>query len=231
MKKASMRDVLDADKTSLYRSAGHTVRCESMLHVHVQPKSQMTGRGLKRAAKYLKGCPDTGIMFEVQTAPGRLTVQSDSDWAGDKSTRKSVSAGNIRYGQHLFRSWSKDHTVMAMELHAACVAAQEALGTEIMARELGVRLDAMELQAGANAAIGTIGRQGWGKLRHLDLSNLWLQSVVRGKHVNLKKVQSESNMADLGTMTFEKDKNGRHMKNLGSVRFDWNPLRLSVKVV
>ena len=83
----------------------------------------------------------------------------------------------------------------------------------------------------ANAAIGTIGRQGWGKLRHLDLSNLWLQSVVRGKHVNLKKVQSESNMADLGTMTFEKDKNGRHMKNLGSVRFDWNPLRLSVKVV
>ena len=84
-------------------------------------------------------------MFEVQTAPGRLTVQSDSDWAGDKSTRKSVSAGNIRYGQHLFRSWSNDHTVEAMELHAACVAAQEALGTEIMARELGVRLDAMEL--------------------------------------------------------------------------------------
>ena len=46
-------------------------------------------------ARYVKGCADTGIMFEWQTAPRRLTVQSDSDWARDKSTRKSVSAGNV----------------------------------------------------------------------------------------------------------------------------------------
>ena len=92
---------------------------------------------------------------------------------GDKSARKGVSAGNIRYGQHLLRSWSKDQTVIAMssgeaELHAVCMAAQQATGTESMARELGVHLDAMELQVGANAAIGIIGWQGLGKLRHLD---------------------------------------------------------------
>ena len=50
--KATTHDVLDADKTSLYRStvaklelqgrgqAGHPVRCESVLQVHVEPKSQ-----------------------------------------------------------------------------------------------------------------------------------------------------------------------------------------------
>ena len=60
---------------------------------------------LQRVARYVKGCPDTGIVFDWRTAPG--IVQSDSDWAGDKSTRKSVSAGNTRCGQHLLRSWSK----------------------------------------------------------------------------------------------------------------------------
>ena len=63
-------------------------------------------------------------MFAWQGATGQLTLQSDSDWSGVKSTRKSVSDGNIRFGQHLLRSWSKDQTVTAMssgeaELYAA----------------------------------------------------------------------------------------------------------------
>ena len=111
-------------------------------------------------------------MFEWEAAPRRLSVQSDSDWAGDKSTRKSVSAGHIRYGQHLIRSWIKDQTDIAMssgepELYAACTAAQQAVGTENMARELGEHLDAMKLQVDVKAVIGMIGR-----LRHLDLSFL-----------------------------------------------------------
>ena len=181
-----------------------------------------------------------------RTAPSRLIVQSDGDWAGDKSTRKSVSAGNIRSSQHLLRSWSKDQTVIAMssgkaELYAACMAGsasrrhgtasgcqcghwnhwqagigkQHAMGTENMARELGVHLDAMELQVGANAAIGIIGSQGLGTLKHLGLSNLWLQSAVRGKQVNLKNVQSESNMASLGTKVLDKDEVDRHRKEFG----------------
>ena len=97
-------------------------------------------------------------MFEWQTAPRRLVVQSDSGWAGDKSTRKSVSAGNIRYGQYLLRSWSKDQTVIAMssgraELYAACMGAKHAMGTENMAREWGVHLDAMEPQVDAKCGL------------------------------------------------------------------------------
>ena len=106
------------------------------------------------------------------------------------------------------------------ELHATCLAAQQAMGTENTARELGVHLDAMELQVDANAAVGIIGRQGLGKLSQLDLSCLWLQSAVRGKQVNLEEAQSESNMADLGTKVLEKDEIDRHMQNLGYVRFD-----------
>ena len=83
------------------------------------------------------------------------------------------------------------------------MAAQQATGTENIARVLGVHLDAMELQVDANAANGVIG--------------------------NLKKVQSESNMADLGMKVLEKDKIDRHMKNLGRVRFDWYSPGLTVE--
>ena len=89
-----------------------------------------------------------------------------------------------------------------------------------MAREHGVDLDAMELQVDANAAIGIIGRQGLGKIRHLDLSYLWLQAAVRGKQVVLRKVQSGDNMADIGTKVLDRDTIQRNVENLGCVRFD-----------
>ena len=101
--KASMHEVLGADKTSLYRSAMSRLNCwavdrpDMQYAVTVCSKSMSSPRTndwqkLVRVARYVQGCPDTGIMFAWQTAPGRFIVQSDSDWAGDKSTRKSVSA-------------------------------------------------------------------------------------------------------------------------------------------
>ena len=142
-------------------------------------------------------------MFEWQTAPRRLVVQSECDWAGDKSTRMSVSAGNIRYGQHLLRSWSKDQTVIAMssgeaELIAACMATQHAMGRESIARELGVHLDAMELQVDANAAIGIIVRQGLGKLRHLDLSYLFLHRRIWDAYHSARRVQNSRSRREGG---------------------------------
>ena len=163
--------------------------------------------------------------FAWQKAPIKLTVQSDSDWAGERKTRKNVSSGNIRFGDHLLRSWCKDECVIALssgeaELYAACMAALQVMGIESMARDQGVDLDAMELQVDANAAIGIIGRQGLGKVRHVDMGYLWLQAAVRGKQVVLRKVQSGDNMADIGTKVLDWDTIQRYMENLGCVRFD-----------
>ena len=138
----------------------------------------------------------------------KLTVQSDSDWAGERKTRKSVSSGNIRFGHHLLRSWSKDQSVIALssgeaELYVTCMAAQQAMGIESMAREQGVDLEAIFLQMNANAAIGIIGRQGLGKVRHLHLSYFWLQDAVRSKQVVLRKVQSGDNMENLGCVRLD----------------------------
>ena len=89
-----------------------------------------------------------------------------------------------------------------------------------MAREQGVDLGAMELQVDAHAAIATIGRQGLVKVRHPDLSFLWLQAAVGGKQVVLRKVQAGDHMADVGTKVLDQNVIQRHMENLRCVRFD-----------
>ena len=59
-----------------------------------------------------------------------------------------------------------------------------------------------------------------GKVRHLDLSYLWLQAAVRGKHVVLRKFHSCDNMADVGSKVLDGDTILKHTENLGCVRFD-----------
>ena len=47
--------------------------------------------------------------------------------------------------------------------------------------------------------MGICGRQGLGKLRHIDTQCLWIQQRVRDKTIELRKVRGDSNPADLFT--------------------------------
>ena len=42
-------------------------------------------------------------------------------------------------------------------------------------------------------------RRGIGRVRHIDVRDLWLQDEVRGKKVEVAKVRGEDNTADIGT--------------------------------
>ena len=57
----------------------------------------------------------------------------------------------------------------------------------------------MHLHSDATAAIGIARRRGLGKLRHLDVEDLWVQEQVRAKKVHLHKVLGTSNPADIFT--------------------------------
>ena len=39
-----------------------------------------------------------------------VRAQTDSDWAGNRKTRKSVNGGALYFGGHLVRSWSKEQS-------------------------------------------------------------------------------------------------------------------------
>ena len=56
----------------------------------------------------------------------------------------------------------------------------------------------------ATAAIGIARRKGLGKIRHLDVTDLWIQDRIRSKAITLSKVLGTENMADVLTKYVER---------------------------
>ena len=57
----------------------------------------------------------------------------------------------------------------------------------------------LSLLTDSTAAKGIANRSGSGKLKHLDIKDLWLQDVARAKRLSITKEPSASNWSDLGT--------------------------------
>ena len=57
----------------------------------------------------------------------------------------------------------------------------------------------LRIHSDATAAIGIARRRGLGKLRHLDVEDLWVQEKVRNKDVEIVKVLGTDNPADIFT--------------------------------
>ena len=73
-----------------------------------------------------------------------------------------------------------------------------AMGLRSMYKDLGLSLK-LRVHSDATAAIGIARRRGLGKLRHLGCEDLWIQSKVRSKDVELLKVLGAENPADILT--------------------------------
>ena len=70
------------------------------------------------------------------------------------------------------------------------------LGCQSLVKDLGYKLP-VRVWTGSIATIGICGRQGLGKLRHIDTQCLWIQQRVRDGTIELLKVRGEDNPADL----------------------------------
>ena len=71
-----------------------------------------------------------------------------------------------------------------------------------MAKDIGMHMK-LRIHSDATAAIGIARRRGLGKLRHLDVEDLWVQHKVRSKQVELVKVDGKVNPADIFTKYVE----------------------------
>ena len=172
---------------------------------------------IKHLMRYLKGKRRAVQWFAWDDRGRSATLEgySDSDWAGCQRTRKSTTGGCIRWNGHLLKSWSKTQSVVATssgeaELYAATRCGGELLGLQSIARDLGVHVN-IELRVDANATIGTLHRRGIGRLRHVEVADLWMQDVVKNKRIILKKVLGKDNPADLMTKYLAEHEILKHM--------------------
>ena len=84
------------------------------------------------------------------------------------------------------------------EFYGVTKASGIALGMQSLMKDLGTILS-VRVWTDSSATMGICGRQGLGKLRHIDTRSLWIQRRLRNGDLELRKVRGEVNPADLFT--------------------------------
>ena len=104
-------------------------------------------------------------------------------------------------GGHLLRHWSRQQHAIALssgeaELYALNRGAQEGMGLVQMSADLGLKMG-LCLLTDATAAKGIVQRSGSGRLKHVEVQELWLQEVIANQRARIVNIPPEQNVADL----------------------------------
>ena len=161
---------------------------------------------LKRTCRYLVGTPRLVHIYKWGTGvedSDCFDLYVDTDFAGCKETRRSTSGGVVLLDGRLVKQWSKTQSTLALssgeaELHGIAAGIAQGMGMRSIARDLGFTIG-IRLHSDATAALGICRRRGLGKIRHLDVTDLWCQEQVRLGTVSLHKVLGSENPADVMT--------------------------------
>jgi len=218
----------DQDATSFRRSAARINymsqdRCDLSVASRLlsqgmsSPTESDEGR-LKRVIRYLRSHPRCISFMEWQIDPQVLSLLVDSDWAGDKVSRKSCSGGCIRYGKHLISHWSKLQGNIALssgeaELNAAVKGVSEVIGVQEMCKEFGYTLG-VSIGTDASVCKSILLRHGAGKIKHLTTKQLWVQGAIEAYGYEVCKLPREVNSADLMTHGCSNDDFRKHLSRL-----------------
>ena len=125
-------------------------------------------------------------------------------------------------GMHLLGHWCRTQQCIALssceaELNAICKAATEGLGVKNMSREMGMEED-LEIRTDASAAVGVVQRQGAGKVKHLDVKQLWVQEQENLKNLVMTKIPREINWSDLFTHHWSAAEGEKMLPAMGLIR-------------
>ena len=172
---------------------------------------------LRHLARYLLGVPRM-VYYFCMSDQANINVYADTDWAGCAETWRSTSGGCAVRGSHLPKHWSNTQKFVTLssgeaELAGVVKGASEGLGIQSVATDLGRRLD-LHLYTDSSAAEGICNRSGIGKVRHLAVTQLWVQERLRGKTFTLRRVRGEFNPADLLTKYLDAAKITQHITAL-----------------
>ena len=119
---------------------------------------------------------------------------------------------------HCIKHWSTTQTTVSLssaeaELHGIAKGASQGLGMRSIGRDLGIDFT-ISVFTDASAALGMVRRRGLGRVRHLDVTDLWVQEQVRNKEIDVPKVAGAENMADLLTKNLDRPLMTKHLSNM-----------------
>ena len=156
----------------------------------------------------------TGTVSTEDAAPlvGRLVLFVDADWAGDKQTRKSTSAYAIYFvgpsGTFILLDWAtRRQSAVSLSSGEAEVSAlqtglRELVNIAGVFRAAGLK-PAVSVLCDSNVAISVAATGISSKMRYSSqtqgLSAQWIKETLALLRTRANKVDSEANVADIGT--------------------------------
>jgi hypothetical protein len=162
-----------------------------------------------RVARYLVGRDSVVWKFKWREDPRFSYVMTDSDWGGNSRDRKSTSGGFWKLGNHCIKTWSATQGAYALgsaeaESYGMIEGVTRAKGLISLCKELGFGevYNVVYLGTDSSAAKSFVCRKGLGRMRHIDIRDLWLQEEVAEGRVVVSKVVGTENPADLMTKIF-----------------------------
>ena len=130
-------------------------------------------------------------------------------------------------GNHCIKTWSCTQGAIALssaeaEFYAMIEAVIRAKGVLNVMREIGcVIADQVQLFTDSSAAKSFVSRRGLGKMKHLEIRDLWLQREVGLGKVIVNKVAGPKNPADLMTKFLKRWEIELRLKLMG-IRVKWS---------
>ena len=178
---------------------------------------------LKKVVRYLLGRKAVVWRYEWQDEGDGLTTKSDSDWGGNHDDRRSTSGGVVMLGGHCIKTWSSTQGPVALssaeaEFYAMVDAVLKAKWMAVVAKELGFKAMEGKLVLGtdSSAAKSFVSRRGLGRMRHIEVRDLWLQKEVMKGLVKVVKIPGDDNPADLMTKYLDLKSIDAHIGTLGA---------------
>ena len=138
---------------------------------------------LKRCVRYIQGTKTAYLELQVETTEQIvLECWTDSDFAGDEESRKSVSCAILTMNGAYLYGHSRQQSVIATssaeaEYYALAGGAVQLLGAKALLEELGVPARAI-LHCDSSSGRAIARREGFGRTKHIDVKLLWLQDVL-----------------------------------------------------
>ena len=170
---------------------------------------------IKRIFRYLNGTRDLGLGFSrtsisrtIQPDHPVLAAHVDSDWGGDRESRRSTTGWILYMGDMPIAASSKLQPLVTLssteaEYVALCFAAQAVMAVRHKCHEAGLKKCAEGPTQISDANEGSIfianNPVSGGRTKHVDIKFHYVREKVESQEVTIVSIDTKSNTADLFT--------------------------------
>ncbi|CAE7393937.1 RE1, partial [Symbiodinium necroappetens] len=160
----------------------------------------------EQSMKILKHLP--GYLYATRgygvNVKNRAGAVSDSNFANDRETRRSLSSGQVYLNSALVYSFVRNQKVVTLSSgEAELVALTQTVSEAVLIKKAWAFIfDGpvdMIARTDSSVARAIAQRAGVGRVRHLQTSCLWIQMWTASKELKVLAIPTETNPADAGT--------------------------------